>query len=323
MSFFDMSLTQLEIYNPPRQEPQDFDEFWAATLADARQHDLSAEFVPHNAGLGLLDVYDVSFAGFGGQTVKGWYMRPTNVDTPLPCIMQFIGYGGGRGYPHDWLFWPAAGYACFVMDTRGQGSAWQVGDTPDHGMGANPAYPGFMTQGILDQETYYYRRVYTDAVRAVEAVRSRTDVDAARIALTGESQGGGITIAAAGLVPDVALCMPDVPFLCHFQRAVGLTAERPYEEIVRFLKIHRDQEARVFKTLAYFDGIHFAPRIQAQALFSTSLMDAICPPSTVFAAYNAMTVPKAIEVYRFNGHEGGGTRHQLKQLALVNNLWRN
>jgi hypothetical protein len=33
------------------------------------------------------------------------------------------GYGGGRGFPHSWLGWPTAGYALFVMDTRGQGSA--------------------------------------------------------------------------------------------------------------------------------------------------------------------------------------------------------
>ena len=56
------------------------------------------------------------------------------------------------------------------MDTRGQGSAWSKGDTPDpESDGGNPQYPGFMTRGVLDPKTYYYRRVFTDAVRAVEA----------------------------------------------------------------------------------------------------------------------------------------------------------
>ena len=76
-----------------------------------------------------------------------------------------------------------------------------------------------MTQGILDPKTYYYRRVYTDGVRAVEAARSHPAVDADRIALTGGSQGGGITIAVGGLEPSVPIIMPDVPFLCDFRRA--------------------------------------------------------------------------------------------------------
>ncbi|MGO4752734.1 acetylxylan esterase, partial [Streptomyces sp. 2MCAF27] len=38
-------------------------------------------------------------------------------------------------------------------------------------------------------------------------------------------------------------------------------------------------------------------------------------PSTVFAAYNAYAVEdKHIEVYSFNGHEGGGPVHQEVQL---------
>lgn len=317
MPFFDMPLNELQNYNPMRHEPADFDAFWQTTLEEARQHDLAATFTAHDAGLMLVDAYDVSFAGFGGQTIKGWYIRPANIEQPLPCVVQYIGYGGGRGYPHDWLFWPNAGYATFVMDTRGQGSAWQVGDTPDLPTGANPAYPGFMTQGILDPHHYYYRRVYTDAVRAIEAARSRDDVDSDRIILTGGSQGGGITIAAAALMPDVMLCMPDVPFLCHFRHVVGQTEQKPYDEIVRFLAIHREKSVRVFETLDYFDGLNFAPRIQAQSYVSTSLMDQICPPSSVFAAYNAIKAPKAIEVYHFNGHEGGGSLHDLKKLAVV------
>ena len=58
-----------------------------------------------------------------------------------------------------------------------------------------------MTQGILDPATYYYRRVFTDAVRAVEAARTLDAVDAARVGVAGGSQGGGISLAVAGLVP--------------------------------------------------------------------------------------------------------------------------
>src|SRR6185369_15485376 len=102
--------------------------------------------------------------------------------------------------------------------------------------------PGFLTRGILKKETYYYRRVFTDAVRAIEAARSHEAVDPQRIAVAGGSQGGGIALAAAGLVPDIRLALPDVPFLCHFQKAVSMVDSYPYSEIRDFLKRHRHHE---------------------------------------------------------------------------------
>jgi cephalosporin-C deacetylase len=322
MPFFDMSLDLLHTYQPARSEPADFDAFWKKTLEEARKQPLNAKFVAYDAGLTLVDLYDVTFAGYGGQAVKGWYIRPAKVTQALPCVVEFLGYGNGRNNAHDWLLWANAGYAHFVMDTRGQGSVWSRGDTPDLPDGANPFFPGFMTQGVQSPQTYYYRRVFTDAVRAVEVVRSRSDVDGKRIAVTGGSQGGGIAIATAGLVNDVTLCMPDVPFLCHFRAAVGKTDAFPYQEIVKFLAAHRGDQERVFATLDYFDGVNFAVRINATCLFSTALMDTICPPSTVFAAYNHVTAPKHIEVYEFNEHEGGGSEHTKAKLSFVNAAWR-
>ena len=110
-----------------------------------------------------------------------------------------------------------------------------------------------MTRGILDPATYYYRRVFADAVRAVEAARSHPAVDRARVAVTGGSQGGGLSIAVAGLVPDVTAVMTDVPFLADFRRAITITDEDPYTEIARYLKAHRDHTDRVLETLSYFD----------------------------------------------------------------------
>ena len=321
MPFFDMPLEQLEQYRPQTNEPADFDAFWAETLADARRHPLDAQFTPADGGLALMDVFDVTYSGYGGQRIRGWFLRPKGVTGLLPCVVEYIGYGGGRGYPHDWVLWPGAGFAVLVMDTRGQGTSWRKGDTPDIPDGDNPHAPGFMTQGILNPRHYYYRRVFTDAVRAVEAARSRPDVDSQRIALTGGSQGGGITIAAAALDGKVAFALPDVPFLCHFQRAVGLTSAFPYQEIVAYLHTHRDAEDQVFNTLAYFDGIHFARRFKAESLWSTALMDEICPPSTVFAAYNAAPESKAIHIYRFNGHEGGDARHTVRKLHFLRERW--
>jgi len=320
---FDMPLEQLKTYLPDRIESPDFDAFWESTLAKARTFPLEARFEAADYLLQTLDVFDVTFNGYGGQAVKGWLLMPRQRQGPLPCVVEYIGYGGGRGFPLDWLVWSSAGFAHLVMDTRGQGSAWRQGDTPDpEPQGANPHYPGFMTRGVLDPKTYFYRRVFTDGVRAVEAARAHPAVDAERIAVTGGSQGGGISLAVGGLEPGVSVVMPDVPFLCHYCRATEIVDTHPYGEISAYCRIHRDKIETVFETLTYFDGVNFAARAASQALFSVALMDDTCPPSTVFAAFNHFAGPKDIKVYRYNNHEGGGNYHVVEKVKYLTGLWR-
>ncbi|MGW8357624.1 acetylxylan esterase [Streptomyces wedmorensis] len=317
MTQFDLPVDQLRTYRSASVEPEDFDAFWTKTLDEARAHELGARFERVETGLATVETFDVTFNGFDGQPVKGWFVVPAGTAEPLPVVVEFLGYGGGRGLPHAHLLWASAGFAHFVMDTRGQGSTWATGDTADP-VGSAPSFPGFMTRGVEDPYAYYYRRLFTDAVRAVEAARSHPLVDAGRTAVTGGSQGGGIALAVAGLVRDLVAVAPDVPFLCDFPRATTVTDRNPYREIGNYLKTHRGRVEQVRNTLAYFDGVHFAARATAPALFSTALEDQTCPPSTVFAAYNAYAgQDKAIEVYDFNDHEGGGPFQEAAQLRWL------
>jgi cephalosporin-C deacetylase len=208
------------------------------------------------------------------------------------------------------------------MDTRGQGSVWREGDTPDVlETGSSAQVPGFMTRGILSPETYYFRRLYIDGMRAVEAAQEHPLVDVDRIAVTGGSQGGGVALAVAGLMPEIPVVMPDVPFLCDFKRATQLVDSHPYHEIVQYCRVHRDKVEQVFNTLSYFDGMNFAKRAKATALFSTALMDETCPPSTVFAAYNHYEGSKQIRVYPFNQHDGGGVHHLYEKIKFLRSFW--
>jgi cephalosporin-C deacetylase len=267
--------------------------------------------------LAVIETYDVSFAGFAGSTVRGWLHLPVGTTGPIAAVVEYVGYGGGRGLSHERILYGCAGYAHLVMDTRGQGSNGPVGDTPDADGSGAPASPGYMTRGILDPHDYYYRRVFTDAVRAVDAVRTHELVDPSRVAVTGGSQGGGISLAVAGLVPDLAGAAPDVPFLCDFPRAITVTEFDPYTEITRYLKAHRDHVGNALNTLSYFDGAILGRRAAAPALFSVGLMDRICPPSTVYAAYNHYGGPKQMAEYQFNDHEGGEGFHQAAKLRWL------
>ncbi|OAH12994.1 acetylxylan esterase [Streptomyces jeddahensis] len=317
MALIDLPVEELTRYRPERDEPEDFDRFWEDTLARASAAPVDAVFSPHPTRLRLIDVYDVSFTGWGGQRIAAWLLLPANATGPLSCVVEYVGYNAGRGFPHEWLLWATAGYAHFVMDNRGQGAGWRTGDTADNAEGSGPAHPGFMTRGILDPNDYYYRRLYVDAVRAVDAARSAPGVDASRVIVAGSSQGGGLALVAAGLVPDVTAVLADVPFLCHFTRGTMITDELPFREIAAYCRAHRDKVAQVFRTLSYFDCVNFAARAYAPSLFSVGLMDQITPPSTVYAAHNHYAGSKEIHVYRYNDHEGGGPHHQEVQLAFV------
>lgn len=318
MPRFDLDLDELRKYTPSIGEPSDFDEFWATSIAEARAIGGDVVVTRAETFLSLVDVYDVTFPGFAGDPIGAWLIVPAGAQGPLPAVVTFVGYGGGRGLPSEHLAWANAGYAHLCVDTRGQGSVWGNGGVTGDPHGTGPAALGVMTRGVERPQDYYYRRVYVDAVRAVDAVRSLECVDAARVAVTGYSQGGAIALAAAALADGLAAATINVPFLCHIQRAVGMTGNDPYQELVRYLSVHRDSEEMVFSTLSYIDGVNLAKRAQVPALFSTALLDQTCPPSTVFAAFNHYRgADKEIKVYRFNEHEGGQAHHLEREAEFL------
>ncbi|MFE0651969.1 acetylxylan esterase [Streptomyces sp. NPDC059534] len=319
MPLTDLTLEECLAYRPEPAPPADFDAFWARTLTTTAITTIgsSAELTPVDNGLTLIDTYDVTVPGFDGHPIRGWLRVPAGATGRLGCVVEFLGYGRGRGLPHENLLYPAAGYAHLLMDTRGQGWSAAPGATADPSSGDSGTVPGFLTRGVDSPENHYYRRLFTDAVRWTEAARTLPMIDPDRIAVTGFSQGGGIALAVAGLVPGLAAVMPDVPFLCHIRRGVEIAPEPPFAEIAQYLALHRDHVDRVFTTLSYFDAVHFAARADAPALFSIALMDPICPPSTCFTAYHHYAAEKSVEVYPFNGHEGGGRVHERAQLAFV------
>ncbi|SDP17851.1 acetylxylan esterase [Actinacidiphila guanduensis] len=330
MAQFDLPLTELQDYRSKLEQPPDFEEFWTRTLAGADSFPLAPQFSPYDAALPNVAAYDVRFSGFGGDAVHAWLLVPRAAAGPVPCVVQYLGYGSGRGYPHDHTLWAAAGWAVLVMDTRGvSGVNGSPGSTADPHGTSGPQVPGFVTRGIHDPEQYYYRRVFTDAVRAVRAAAAAPGVDPDRIVVAGGSQGGAIAQAAAALhtvvtpppgapVPLAALI--DVPFLTHVRRAVEITDAEPYQELVRYLSTRRHDAERVFRTLGYFDGLQMAPFGQVPALYSVALRDPVCPPSTVFAAYHAWPGPKRITVWPFNQHEGGGSEQRGEQLRWLRDL---
>ncbi|MCU1658165.1 MAG: Cephalosporin-C deacetylase [Pseudonocardiales bacterium] len=315
----DLPLEQLRTYSYALEEPDDFDEFWRATIREHASGPLNIRQQQVDCGLRTIDAVDLTYAGYAGSDVRAWVLRPSGHAGRLPVIVEYPAYGSGRGLPVESLAYASAGFVHVLLDARGQGSITRAGDTPD-GFGSAPAVPGFMTRGLLDREEYYFRRLYVDAYRLIDVVQHLDGVDTDRITVTGRSQGGALCLVAAGLRDDIALAVPHVPFLCAFQRALEITDRDPFDEIGRWLATHRTMADEALATLRYFDGVSFAQRATCPARFCVGLHDLVSPPSTVFAAYNAYSGPRDMTVWRYNGHEAGGPQDLLRTIAAARSL---
>lgn len=314
MASVDWPLEKLVDYQPALTAAPDFNSFWDAQLAQSRKMPLNGEFAEVQDSLPLARVYDAAFDGADGVRVRGWFLTPREVKKPLPAVVQFIGYTGGRDFPHALAAHVLNGFCAFIMDSRGQGGNTGMKVETSHG-----AQSGFITHGILDKDEYYFRNFYLDTVRVAELVCARPEVDAKRVAALGGSQGGALSIACASLSDQVAVMAPDVPWLSHFRRSVDI-AVGPYAEITNFLKKFPEKIEQAFNTLSYFDNMNLVTRTKvSRAYYSVGLWDDICPPSTVYASYNHLptAVQKSIEIYPYNGHEGGGGLHQQRKLKWL------
>ncbi len=319
MPWYDLPLERLREYRTSTVEPTGLDEWWAGRISEARAAARPPQIVKHEPDLYQpVEVHDAEFSVAGGDRIKAWYLRPQAATPATPVIVKFIGYGGGRGVPAEHVLLPALGYAVLVMDSRGQGGRWPSGATGDGADG--PETSLVMTRGIASPETYYYTRIFTDAALAVDAALALSG--ASTVAVTGQSQGGALALAAAALRADVvSLCHADVPFLCDIQRAITLAAHAPYTEVPEFLDRNVDLIGAALETLKYVDCALLARRIAAPALVSVSLMDDICPPSTVFAAYNEIPgAAKEIAVYPYSGHSVPPAHDERKLRHLCEHL---
>ena len=134
-----------------------------------------------------------------------------------------------------------------------------------------------------------------------------------------ETPGQGETAAHK----EVVAAMPDVPFLCHFERAVEVCLNGPYQELVNLWKMRPRAVQDHYRTLSYFDCMNLASRITCPILMSVALLDTMCPPSTGFAVYNHLTsTEKEMRVYPYNEHEGGGAIHEEEKYRFVRKYFR-
>lgn len=315
---YDLPLHELETYKPASTRQPDFDAFWSRTLEMLAETPVSYELTPYDYPVTGVKVYKIAYAGFRGARIEGWLALPAG-EGPHPGLALYHGYNWAfEGNLHDTVNWALHGYAALQMFCRGQ-----QGGSVDNTIYSHGGHSGWMSMGILSEEEYYYRAVYMDAVRAIEVLASLPEVDASRIGVTGGSQGGALTLAAAALSDIPIVAAADYPYLSNFERAIDITPNGPYSELNEFFRRngHPDIETAAKRTLTYFDVMNLAPRVACRTWVSIGLVDMITPPSTVFAAYNHLgAAEKEIQVFRYFGHEGNPRAHEMKLRLLMGAL---
>lgn len=318
MPLVDMPLSELEQYRGSNPRPDDFDAYWERGLAEMRSVPPEMEVRPANFRAPGVICFDFEWTGVGGARIYAKYLRPegdrdreeaqaTSRDTgnrdSAPALLVFHGYSGDSG---DWIrYLPYAmgGFHVWAMDCRGQG-----GKSDDVGGVRGTTHKGHIIRGLGDDpDKLLFRQVFLDAAQLAGIAMATPGVDPKRVGATGGSQGGGLSLACAALEPRIARVAPVFPFLCDYRRVWEMDlGKRAYEEITdwfrRFDPRHQREDA-VFQRLGYIDVAHLADRIRGHVRMTTGLMDEVCPPSTQFAAFNAITAPKEMVLYPDFGHE--------------------
>ena len=313
MPSIDMPLDRLRDYRPALYREKDFESFWKNTIAEAVQQPLGVELTPYDLPARDVDCFSLRFDGFKGGKIAGWYLRPKSSGIhPALCI--YHGYSMRAARPMDMLPFAAQGICVLSMDTRGQNGLSQ--DTAVYSDGHQM---GWMTQGIRSPQEYYFRNVYADAVRALEVFASFKEVDTKRIAVTGGSQGGGLSLAAAALSARPMLALADIPFLCDFRRHQK-SAAGPYPEIPAFLKVFPHLREQTMHSELFRQSKSRAAWIKCKTVISNCLCDDICPPSTIFATHNQITAEKHMEIYPYHKHEIPYEHNEFKFRALMETL---
>ena len=270
---------------------EDFKKFWDNNLKELAKvkPDYKLTLVPEYSQVDY-DIYLVEMRSFGNELIRGYYGKPKR-EGKYPVIVDYMGYGAAPYPPTQW--WD--GFAHFILSIRGQAL-----NLPEN------RFDKWMVYGLDSKEEYYYRGAYLDAVRALDFVCSRPEIDAEKIAVRGGSQGGALSFVAAALDKRVKVAAPSIPGFSDYRDWFHIvhwpTSE--FEYYVQHKVESRDitsgdaqqyadaQVKAIYDLLSYFDIKNFAQWIKCPLIMGIGVQDETCPPHINFAAYNQVKSEK-------------------------------
>lgn len=158
---------------------------------------------------------------------------------------------------------------------------------------------GYLAYGIGSRDTYYMKNVYLGVLRMIDFATSLPEWDGRNVVMQGGSQGGALSLMAAGLDPRVTLCVANHPALSDMAAYMEKGRTGGYPHFNRAEGLLNDKTAA---TLAYFDVVNFARHIQCPVYLTWGYNDVTCPPTTSYAVWNTLHCEKEPLITPVNEH---------------------
>jgi cephalosporin-C deacetylase len=350
VAFGGVAVSPLEIL-PSLPPPPDFDVFWAAKKAELaatpaniqlqaiRSVDASGNHTAAGTGdlLGPqerkaeltpgIEAFEVTANSSVGAGVSAYLARPLGAKPrSLPAVLLVHGAGVYSSDLQSAMRWAAGGGPgedrgppALAMDMNAHGIANGKSEAFYQELGAGEL-ADYRIRGREDRDTCYFLSMLLRLVRGIDVLCAQPEWDGRTVAVFGVSQGGLQAIAAAGLDADrVTFFAAGVPAGCdHTGHLAASPRTCGWPQIARDPHAGADQRA-VDKAVAYFDCVNFASRANAPSQWSVGLIDVVCPPTSVFAAYNALpsSAEKAMHVDAWAGHEHSPGADEAMRAAVI------
>ena len=274
---------------PAVPAPADFDAFWKAKIQDLDAVpanpvvvQASDDDVKYNDGV---PYYKVTLDNIWHTQVQGQLSRPIKGDK-FPALIIFQAAGVGP-LQKEMVVRPAKqGFLAMNIEAHDipidQPPAF-YNDLKAHSL-AN-----YTSIGVDSRDTYYFLRMISGCIRAVEYLTSRPDWDGKTLIVQGVSQGGFQSFATAALFPQVTALVTAAPASVD-SYATQATPPRPVAWPACYFPPRPDDPdgSKARATLGYFDTIYFAARVHCPALVCVGLIDETVRPASDLAAYNAI-----------------------------------
>ena len=233
--------------------------------------------------------------------MTGYLALPANANKKsLPAAVYWLSWSASDAYPIDAIRRARNGFIGFAPTWHGRpcnmGKAYYNYNTTikiDSGLA-----------GIEDRDTWCFAGMFYRVMRALDFVKSLPEWDGKTLVSMGGSLGGAQSVAAAALDKDVTTAVVNVPCFCEFDG--GASGRKSSIPVIYIADRIAKGDKRPLESCAYYDCVNFAPMIKCEIYVCTGFSDELCPPSNVYAFYNAIpkTTKKMISTNPFTGHGG-------------------
>lgn len=303
---------------PSMPVPEDFDAFWTAQKAALAKVPLKSTLTPVTTAVKGVEAFDLQVECLGGKPVSGYFGRPKGAKPKsLPAILHVHG-AGVRSSGLGSVSWALNEGGMLSLDINAHGipngkpaefyTALQNGELKD-----------YRAHGNKDRETVYFKGMFLRLIRAIDFLTTQPEWDGKTLIVFGSSQGGFQALAAAGLDSRVTFICAGVPAGCDH---TGSQANRVngWPKIVPNGPDGKPDPAAL-QASRYFDCVNFATRAKCKgAAVTVGFIDTTCPPTSVYAAYNALTVPKTIHFDTLAGHTNTPAAQKFMQQAAFKHV---